>query len=146
MQCVPRGGVGPHLFLTGFLEMVALAAARQPLPPVFTVRLNPFSDNSPSRLTRLYRTPTPDQARGWLSEVIGELTQGLHAYQLPIKAVLRWREQLTRDVHAPFTIKYDERGFGPVPDVERFPTPPPAIALDLVRRRFGPWFESEVYR
>ena len=144
MHCVPRGGVGEHLFLTGFLEMVLLAASRQPLPRLFFVRLNPFADHNLSRLQRAYETPTPAQATAWLTEVIGELLQGFHAYQLPIKAVLRWRDQLDRDHSAPFSVKPNERGYGPIKQLERFPPPPPMIAREFVQRRFGPWFQSQV--
>lgn len=144
LHCVPRGGVGEHLFLTGWLEMVALAAARQPLPRAFSVRLNPFGDNSSGRLVRTYATPTPLLAQRWLTEVLGELLQGFHAYRLPIKSVLHWREQLSRDPHAQLRVRPDEEERGPLSDLERFPTPPPSIALDMVRRRLGPWFQSEL--
>lgn len=144
MHCVPRGGVGEHLFLTGFLEMVFLAATGQALPHTFVVRLNPFADHNLSRLQRVYLTPTPVQALDWLSDVIGELLQGFHAYQLPIKSVLRWRDQLDRDQNAPFFVKESEQNRGPIQQIERFPTPPPLLALDFVKRRFGPWFQSQI--
>jgi len=144
MHCVPRGGVGEHLFLTGFLEMVLLAASQRPLPRVFIVRLNPFGDQNLSRLQRAYVTPTPAEARRWLSEVITELLSGFHAYQLPIKSVLRWRDRLDHDHQAPFNVRPNELGRGPIMGLERFPVPPQAIALDFVKRRFGPWFQSQV--
>lgn len=144
LHCVPRGGVGEHLFLTGWLEMVALAAAGQPLPRAFSVRLNPFGDSALERLHRRYATPTAPQARAWLTEVLGELLQGFHAYRLPIRSVLQWREHLARDPQAPLRLHSDEDERGPLRDVERFPLPPPAVALDMVRRRLGPWFQSEI--
>lgn len=144
LHCVPSGGVGEHLFLTGFLEMVFLAAAQQPLPKIFSVYLNPYSDFRAERLHRKYFTPTPAQARQYLQSLVAELTQGFHAYRLPIKAVLKWRENLIRDPSAPLRIKPEEQERGPIVNLRPFPLPPPSVAIEMVQRRLGPWFNAEV--
>ena len=144
LHCLPSGGVGHHLFITGFLEMVMLAAAQQPLPRIFEVYLNPYGDFRSDRLCRRYYTPTPAQAREYLKMLVTELTQGFHAYRLPIRAVLRWREALIRDPSARLQIRPDDPERGPIVDLRSFPPPPPAVAVDIVQRRLGPWFNSEV--
>jgi exodeoxyribonuclease V gamma subunit len=144
LHCLPSGGVGEHLFITGFLEMVMLAAAQQPLPRVFEVYLNPYSDFRSAQLYRRYYTPNPAQARDYLKTLITELTQGFHAYRLPIRAVLRWRDALARDAAAPLSIRPDDPERGPIKELRAFPPPPPAVAVEMVQRRLGPWFNSEV--
>ena len=146
LHCIPSGGVGEHLFLTGFLEMVFLAAAQQPLPRVFSVYLNPYSDFRADRLHRQYHTPTPGQARQYLQSLVIELTQGFHPYRLPIRAVLRWRDALVRDPSTPLRIRPDDPERGPIYHLRPFPIPPPAVAVDMVQRRLGPWFNAEVTR
>ena len=124
--------------------MVMLAAAQQPLPRVFEVYLNPYSDFRSAQLYRRYYTPNPSQARDYLKTLITELTQGFHAYRLPIRAVLRWRDALARDAAAPLSIRPDDPERGPIKELRAFPPPPPAVAVEMVQRRLGPWFNSEV--
>lgn len=144
LHCLPSGGVGEHLFLTGFLEMVFLAAAQQPIPRMFRVYLNPFSDFRAAQLQRTYYTPTPQQARDYLTSLVSELTQGFHAYRLPIRSVLKWRDQLANHSAAILKISPEDPERGPVTNLRGFPSPPPAIALEMVQRRLGPWLNSEV--
>lgn len=144
LHCLPSGGVGEHLFLTGFLEMVYLAAARQPLPSKFRVYLNPFSDFRSTQLQRSYYTPTPAQARDYLTTIVSELTQGFHAYRLPIRSVLKWRDSLVKNPNAPLRIRPEDPERGPVSNLRPFPCPPPAVAVEMVQRRLGPWLHSEV--
>ncbi|MEE2643847.1 MAG: exodeoxyribonuclease V subunit gamma [Myxococcota bacterium] len=144
MSCIPWGGVGPHLFLSGFLTMVSLAASLEPLDGSFRVLLNPYGDNSAQRLQRRYRTPTPAQARQWLQERIEELFSIFPNYQLPAPSVLRWQGLLARDPSAPFPLRSSDLQRGPVP-AEVAPYPPPrAQALQLVQQRFGAFFASDL--
>ena len=144
LHCVPVEGVGQHLFLTGFLEMVFLAASHQPLQPEFRVVLNPYNALNGTRLSKRYKTPTPPQAQAWLQSIVHEMVRGLHTYQLPIKAVLRWRDWVQRDLNAPFRVKREDYEYGPVPNPNRFPIPPAELIGAMVRSRFGPWFQSEI--
>ena len=144
LHCTPRESVAESLFLTGFLEMVFLAAMKRPLKRTFDVYLSPLGEQQVSKLKRTYKTPTPAQARDWLSLIVAEMLQGFHAYRLPIKAVLKWREHLIRDSMAPFRVRYEDNPRGPIPTPERFPIPPQMVALNMVEQRLGPWFHSEV--
>ena len=145
LHCLPSGGVGEHLFLSGFLEMVFLAASRQPLPKTFRVYLNPSSDFRAGYLQKTYYTPTPVQAREYLSNLVTDLTQGFHPYRLPIRSVLKWKDQLIKNPSASLRIRPEDPERGPVQNLRSFPTPPPAVAVEMVQRRLGPWFSSEVY-
>lgn len=145
LQCVTQEGVGEHLFLRGFLEMVFLAAAHQPLKRNFRVYLNPYGEHQLSKLYRNYHTPTPIQAKQWLTQVCSSMLSGFHAYRLPIKSVLKWRTALERDPSAHFKINPKDYSAGPIKRVDRFPIPPSQVALDMVTQRFTAWFKSEVH-
>ena len=132
LQCVTQEGVGEHLFLRGFLEMVFLAAAHQPLKRSFRVYLNPYGEHQLSKLYRNYHTPTPIQAKQWLTQVCSSMLSGFHAYRLPIKSVLKWRTALERDPGARFKINPKDYVKGPIRRVDRFPIPPSRVAPSIV--------------
>lgn len=145
LHCLPSGGVGEHLFLTGFLEMVFLAAAQQPLPRIFRVYLNPYSDFRATHLQKSYHTPNPAEARNYLTTLVSDLIlQGFHAYRLPIRSVLKWKDALIKNPSLPLKIRPEDPERGPVANLHAFPTPPPAVAVEMVQRRLGPWLNSEV--
>ena len=145
LHCIPSGGLGEHLFLKGFLEMVFLAAAQQPLPKTFRVYLNPTSDFRAQNLQKSYYTPNPVEAKDYLSTIVGDLIlQGFHAYRLPIRSVLKWRDTLIRNPSQALNIRPEDHERGPIKNLRPFSTPPSAFAIDLVKRRLGPWLNSEV--
>ena len=145
LHCLLAGGVGEHLFLKGFLEMVFLAAAQQPLPKTFRVYLNPSSDFRSNYLHKSYYTPNPVEAKAYLSTIVSDLIlQGFHAYRLPIRSVLKWRDALLRNPSQALKIRPEDPEYGPIKNLRPFSTPPSTFAIDLVKRRLGPWLNSEV--
>lgn len=92
----------------------------------------------------MYQTPTPSQAIQWLTSICSDMLSGFHAYRLPIKSVLYWRKALERDPSAILRVNPKDHIPGPIKRVDRFPVPPSRIALDMVKRRFTAWFQSEM--
>ncbi len=145
MHCLSSGGVGEHLFLKGFLEMVFLAAAQQALPKTFKVYLNPTGDFRAANLQKNYYTPNPVEAREYLSLIVSHLiSSGLHTYRLPIRSALKWKEALKRNQYQALIIRPEDKEQGPIKNLRPFSTPPSDFAIKSVTERLGPWFSSEV--
>lgn len=143
MSLVHQKNFGEQHFLNGFLTMVMLAISNQPLFKEFRNYLNPHSDFQLSQIKQAYRTPSNLQARQWLTSIVAEMLK-FHAYRFPIKSVLDWRDQLSKDSTAPFKLANQEYEKGPVPNVHQFDIPPRGYALQMIRDRFSPWFQSQI--
>ncbi len=143
MSLVHQKNFGEQHFLNGFLTMVMLSISNQPLFKEFRNYLNPYSDFQLSQIRQAYRTPSSLQARQWLTRIVEEMLK-FHAYRFPIKSVLDWRDQLSKDSTAPFKLANNEYEKGPVPNVHQFDIPPRGYALQMIRDRFSPWFQSQI--
>jgi len=133
-------------FLSPFLSLVALSAAGRPPPAPFRALVTPTAPNDDlAQLERGYYVPPPDLARDWLARVLGELLASAHEYRLPIEAVLQWERRRREEPGAPYWRVRggpDSDRYGPVRDVDRFPSPDTQTVAAVVSRRFGLWFEA----
>ncbi len=143
LSLVHGKSMGEHLFINGFLTMVALSSSHQPLSKEFRAILNPHDDFDITKIKQSYYIPTPNMSKDWLSVMATYLTAFI-PYRFPIKSVLEWRKQLTKDSTAPFKIIHNDYERGPVSNIEDFPIPPHQVALQMIRTFYGPWFQSQI--
>jgi hypothetical protein len=85
---------------------------------------------------------TPEAARDWLIDLLGDMLAGVHDYRMPAEAVfLNIFKRMPFD-RALEKVSYRRGNPGPVRDEDRFD--PPIHLEDLIDRRFGLYFSSVV--
>jgi exodeoxyribonuclease V gamma subunit len=133
-------------WLRGFLDGVALAASGIKTCKSHATYLCVAAGGEPVASWVRFAGFSRDEARAYLSAVVGDLLSGVHPYLLPFEAVFRARRTYPGEsIEAAVSKALGERGvtskFGPVPGIERFAPPREDEALDMIARRLGPFFE-----
>jgi hypothetical protein len=92
---------------------------------------------------------TAAAARAYLGRLAGDLLAGIYPWFLPCEAILGWEKKDPRPDLTDFILMLREDNwtrftsdYGPVPDARDYPTPPEDDALDVVARRFQPFFDA----
>ncbi len=147
IRCIAGKEAKAKDFLEGFLGAIVLAAAGKKMPSSFTVFAVGGEDDG-SKLTKFSRSfqpPTANAARSYLAALVKDLLADANAYFLPIEAV---EKILKVDVADDRVIKEAidsicdnefarcRSDFGPVADARNFPPCAPALARDVIGRRF----------
>ncbi len=137
-----------------FLTHLALAALRDDgaSPPTRAVVIRPEKDGTPSVEERLFLPTTGEAARVYLGGLASELLREVHAYFLPCEGVFYWKDHSdkgeTVGVRQSILVLRDDNwtrfasDHGPIPDPRDYPVPPEAEAVEMVTRRFGPYFAA----
>jgi exodeoxyribonuclease V gamma subunit len=116
------------------------------------ILIRPEKDGTPRVDERVFPAISATDARAHLGDLAGGLLGRIHDYFLPCEAVFTWKKRrdkgesigvrdavlLLRDDN--WTRFLSERG--PVPDSKTYPVPTEALALEMVTRRFGPYFAA----
>ncbi len=143
LRCLEVARPDEKHFLPGFLGAVALSAVGVPPGEVVRAVVTGRTRDAAPRLERWYFVPPPRVAREWFTSVVAELLDARHDYQLPIEAVLRWRDDRAHNPGANLWWPPRDRTadrFGPVRDPTSLPVPDDREASAMVDRRFGLWF------
>ncbi len=143
LRCLEAAMPDEKHFLPGFLGAVALAAVGMPPGEIVRVVVTGRARAPAPRLERFYFVPPTRVALEWLTTVVAELLDARHDYRLPIEAVMRWRDDRSRNPEARLWWPPRDRTadrFGPVRDPDSLPVPDDREASAMVDRRFGLWF------
>ncbi len=137
-----------------FLTHLALAALGESggAGPTRAIVIRPEKDGTPSFEERRFLPISSEEARGYLGRLASELLRDVHAYFLPCEGVFYWKDHSNKGetvgVRQSILVLRDDNwtrfasDHGPIPDPRDYPVPPEAEALELVTRRFGPYFEA----
>jgi len=137
-----------------FLTHLALAALGDTVGsrPTLATIVRPDKDGTPSFVKRLFWPISSEEARLYLGRLASELLREVHPYFLPCEGVFYWKDHSDKGeavgVRQSILLLRDDSwtrfasDHGPIPDPRDYPVPPEAEALDMVTRRFGPYFEA----
>jgi hypothetical protein len=149
LKLVTRAKSKPQDFLELFIAAIALCAADEPVPTRFEaiVMGDPSGrgGRGPASWHRTLRLPTPEVARKYLSDLIGEMTTRAHDYFLPIDAVDLARtaiikgsdplDQIDNVRERPVSCASD---YGPVRNARDYEPPNEDDLAAIIERRFAP--------
>ena len=137
-----------------FLTHLALAALGDGggSGPTRAIVIRPEKDGTPSFEERRFLPISSEAARAYLGRLASELLRDVHAYFLPCEGVFYWKDHSNKGeavgVRQSILVLRDDNwtrfasDHGPIPDPRDYPVPPEVEALEIVARRFGPYFEA----
>ncbi len=154
INCIARNTAAKSSdFLAGFLAAFALAAAGETWAERFEAIVvgSPEDDTERTRLVRSLKVPGRDQALAYLTVLAQDIFSGKNHYFLPIEAIEKINKEragrkwpTSRKITGIIEdLRENEfarcrSDYGPIRNPRDYPAPPPAMVLEIIKRRFEP--------